>query len=106
MNDENHLTHGEAVAIGMICEAWLSNKKIGLPVDELAEITSVLMKLYPKYDLQEDTFDTLLQHMQNDKKNENGNINFTLLTRIGQYSIDNVCTPDEICDSLKYYAAL
>ncbi|PAW94392.1 3-dehydroquinate synthase [Mucilaginibacter sp. MD40] len=106
MNDDSHLTHGEAIAIGMICEAWLSNKKIGLPDDELAEITNVLMKLYPKYDLQEDTFDTLLQHMQNDKKNENGNINFTLLTRIGQYSIDNVCTPAEICDSLRYYAAL
>ncbi|MBL4675933.1 MAG: 3-dehydroquinate synthase [Mucilaginibacter sp.] len=106
MNDDNHLTHGEAIAIGMICEAWLANKKTGLPDADLQEITDVLSSLYPHYQLKEETFDILLQHMQNDKKNENGNINCTLLTRIGQYSIDNVCTPAEICDSLRYYAAL
>ena len=39
LNDKDHLSHGEAIAIGMICEAWLSNKKLGLTDEELAEIT-------------------------------------------------------------------
>ena len=42
MNDENPLTHGEAIAIGMICEAKLSSIKIGLSDAELAEITEVI----------------------------------------------------------------
>jgi 3-dehydroquinate synthase len=35
MNDADPLSHGEAIAIGMICEAWLSNQKNGFPDSEL-----------------------------------------------------------------------
>jgi 3-dehydroquinate synthase len=106
MNDAYPLSHGEAIAIGMICEAWLANKKIGLPDSELLEITEVLSHLYPRYKVHEDTFPTLLEHMLKDKKNQNGQINCTLLKHIGEYTIDNVCTDDELCNSLRYYAAL
>jgi 3-dehydroquinate synthase len=106
MNDADPLSHGEAIAIGMICEAWLSNKNTGLPDNQLLEITEVLINLYPRYKVQEDTFPTLLGHMLNDKKNLNGKVNCTLLESIGQYSIDNICTENELCDSLRYYAAL
>jgi 3-dehydroquinate synthase len=106
MNDKDPLSHGEAIAIGMICEAWLSNKKIGLPDNQLAEIAEVLNGLYPKYNIKENTFPTLLEHMLKDKKNQNGQINCTLLKYIGQYSIDNICTETELCDSLRYYATL
>jgi 3-dehydroquinate synthase len=106
MNDKDPLSHGEAIAIGMICEAWLSNKKIGLPDIQLTEIAEVLNGLYPKYKIKESTFPTLLEHMLKDKKNQNGKINCTLLKYIGQYSIDNICTETELCDSLRYYATL
>ena len=106
INDADPLSHGEAIAIGMICEAWLSNKKIGLPDSELLEITEVLIHLYPRHKVQENTFPTLLEHMAKDKKNQNGKINCTLLKHIGEYSIDNICTESELCDSLRYYATL
>jgi 3-dehydroquinate synthase len=106
LNDADPLSHGEAIAIGMICEAWLSNCKAGLPDNELVEITEVLNGLYPKYDINESIFPTLLEHMLKDKKNQNGKINCTLLKRIGQYSIDNICTADELSNSLRYYTGL
>ncbi|QHS56377.1 3-dehydroquinate synthase [Mucilaginibacter sp. 14171R-50] len=106
MNDEDPLSHGEAIAIGMICEAWLSNKKIGLPDNELTEIAQVLNGLYPKYKIDESIFPTLLEHMLKDKKNQNGQINCTLLKHIGRYSIDNICNADELYDSLRYYATV
>jgi 3-dehydroquinate synthase len=106
LNDDNPLTHGEAIAAGMVCEAYISVVKIGLPKEELQEISNVFDKLYPRYPLNEAMLPGLIEIMKNDKKNENGNINCTLLTRIGQYSIDNVCTPTEICNGLRYYAAL
>jgi 3-dehydroquinate synthase len=68
MNDADPLSHGEAIAIGMICEAWLSNKKIGLPDSELLEITEVLIHLYLRYKVQENTFPTLLEHMAKGQK--------------------------------------
>ncbi len=101
-----HITHGEAIAIGMICEAWLSHKKIGMSAADLAEITNVISGLYPKYFIEEGANEELFALMQKDKKNQNGKINCTLLKQIGQYSIDNICTEDELCESLKYYATL
>lgn len=106
LHDKNYLTHGEAVAIGMICEAYLSHQKTGLPEIEFSEITKVISRLYPKYFIKESSFDALFVLMQKDKKNENGHINCTLLTHIGQCSIDNICTKLELYESLRYYISL
>jgi len=105
-DDGGHLSHGEAIAIGMICEAYLSHKKTGLSAGELAEITNILSALYPKYFLEEAANPELFALMLKDKKNQNGQINCTLLSKIGQYSIDNICTEAELCESLSYYATL
>jgi 3-dehydroquinate synthase len=106
INDENPLTHGEAIAVGMICEAYLSHKKTGLSSGELAEIIDVINDLYPKYQIEETSHKELCALMLKDKKNQNGKINCTLLTRIGQCMLDNICTDDELCESLSYYASL
>ncbi|MDN3584875.1 3-dehydroquinate synthase [Mucilaginibacter flavus] len=106
INDKDPLTHGEAIAIGMICESYLAHKKTGLPAQELQEITDTLNKLYPRYTIKQSDFDTLLEIMKKDKKNQNGNINCTLLTNIGQCNIDNNCTEAELCESLLYYINL
>jgi 3-dehydroquinate synthase len=107
INDgENHLSHGEAIAIGMICEAWLSHKKSGLSAEELTEITDTISALYPKYFMEEAANETLYALMLKDKKNQNGKINCTLLKQIGLYSIDNICAEAELLESLQYYATL
>ena len=106
INDEDPLSHGEAVVIGMICEAFLSNQKTGLSNIELEEITTVLRKFYPKYKIDESSFSNLFTLMQKDKKNQNGQVNCTLVTHIGQCSIDHICTVFELYESLRYYAAL
>src|SRR6202000_2045223 len=56
MNDENPLTHGEAIAAGMICEAKLSVMKTGLSEEELGEITEVINGLYAKYTFTRDIY--------------------------------------------------
>ena len=106
VNDEDPLSHGEAIAIGMICEAYLSHKKANLRAAELAEITQILNNLYPRYELKESYNDELYKIMLKDKKNQNGKINCTLLDAIGQFKIDNNCTQDELFESLAYYAGL
>jgi len=105
-NDENPLTHGEAVVAGMICETWLSHQKAGLPVDKMHAIIDFLLSLYGKYEINENCYPFLNNIMKKDKKNVNGKINCSLLSQIGECVIDNICTDDELCDSLRYYAAL
>lgn len=106
MNDEDPLTHGEAIAIGIICEARLSQQKLGLSNEELKEITETIGSLYPKYDVPVSSYKTLYNIMLKDKKNQGGQINCTLLTNIGQCRIDNICTEAELCESLTYYTTL
>jgi 3-dehydroquinate synthase len=106
INDGDPLTHGEAIAIGMICEAYLSYKKTGLKKEELDEIVEVISGLYPKYPLKTADFVTLCEIMLKDKKNQNGKINCTLLESIGKCTLDHICTDAELCESLAFYAAL
>jgi len=106
LNDKRPLTHGEAIAIGMICEAYLAHKKAGLTEGEFAEIVEVISRLYPKYDLAKANYADLCTIMLKDKKNQNGKINCTLLTGIGQCSLDHICTEEELRESLAYYAGL
>jgi 3-dehydroquinate synthase len=106
VNDENPLTHGEAIAIGMICEAKLSHMQTGLPETELNEIVETINNLYPKYEIAASCHKKLYSIMLKDKKNQSGKINCTLLTNIGQCRIDNVCTEEELCESLSYYSTL
>jgi 3-dehydroquinate synthase len=106
INDEDHLSHGEAIAIGMICESYLSYKKTGLYEGALTEITEVLSNLYPAYQLKEEYNDTLYEFMLKDKKNQKGKINCTLLDAIGRCSIDNICTKEELFEALSYYSNL
>ena len=105
-NDVNPLTHGEAIAAGMICEAYLSHQKAGLSLTAMQEIIDVLMGIYGKYDLKEESFAHLTAVMRKDKKNVGGKINCSLLANIGDCRTDFVCTNDELCESLRYYASL
>jgi len=105
-HDENPLTHGEAVVAGMICETWLSHQKAGLPLNQMQEIIDFLLGIYGKYEIQENCYPFLNNIMKKDKKNINGKINCSLLGQIGECVIDNICTDEELCDSLRYYASL
>lgn len=97
------LLHGEAIAIGMICESYISHHLAGLSVSELTRITSLLRKNYNFIELPPDKFDTFIATMRHDKKNENDQINFTLLSAIGAFETNHNASMDLIISSLEYY---
>ncbi len=102
-NSKKPLTHGEAIAIGMICEAYLSEKYCDLTAEELKDITTYITSIYPKYTIKEKSFDTLIKLMQSDKKNEDGQIMFSLLEKIGQCTFNCRVTSTDILASFAYY---
>ena len=106
MNDKDPLLHGEAIAIGFICESYLSVRYNGLSESELLEIQSMILKYYPKYKLDKASFKALTELMLNDKKNIDGQINFSLLSRIGHCSTDAFCSESDILESLDYYRVI
>lgn len=102
-HNKKPLTHGEAIAIGMICEAFLSVKYCDLKPEELDDICAYITSIYPKYNIVEKSFNTLIDLMQSDKKNEDGQIMFSLLARIGHCTFNCRVTHKDILSSLTYY---
>jgi len=106
MKQNRPIQHGHAVAYGMIAELFLSVKKCNFPLSDLQNLTSWLIKLYGKFEISENDFDSLFELMTHDKKNESGRINFTLLSEIGKIEINQNCERELIYESLIHYVNL
>jgi 3-dehydroquinate synthase len=105
-HDKKPLKHGEAVAIGMICEGFLSKEILGFSTKDLRLISEYILRFFPKYSLKTILSPELIKLMRQDKKNQLDEINFTLLKRIGKASIDHVCGEHQISMALNYYDSL
>ncbi len=101
-HSSNPLLHGEAVAIGLLCESYISFKHCGLKQSELEEITQSVQK-YFGHQQHHFSFSDILQFMKADKKNINGNISFTLLNRIGTGCFNQHVTDALIDESISWY---
>lgn len=103
-NDEKiTLLHGEAIAIGMILEAYISSRTNGLPENELLEITEGILKTFSKNNIDETDYNFIIDLMKHDKKNSHGIIKFVLLKTIGKAKIDCEVPNSIILDAFNYY---
>lgn len=102
-HDRKPISHGEAVAAGMICEAFLSHRKLGLGRNDLHEIVCFILRMFDPYPVKKEAFTEFITLMRNDKKNVKGEIRFTLLSRIGSAEVDKPCSEEEILAALSFY---
>ncbi len=101
--DMKSLLHGEAIALGMVCEAFISHKRGLLSANELSEVSSLIMGLYPRIALDPMQYHRIIELMRHDKKNRNGRFMLTLLNGIGDAVIDQEVSADQVIESLNYY---
>lgn len=106
LDTDQHLLHGEAIAIGMICESWISAQQLGLDENELKEIVSNLLWHYGHQSIPVEAYDRLINTMKQDKKNTNKEIAFSLLPAIGQVSPTETAGELLIMASLDFYNKL
>ncbi len=67
-HDSKPLKHGECVAIGMVCEAFLSREVIDFSNKELRSVSEYILKFFPKYSLKTILSPDLISFMYHDKK--------------------------------------
>ena len=102
---KQRLLHGEAIAIGMVLEAYLSIECCGLSPEEAKEIKLVFQQFYPQVEIKEEDVEAILALLRHDKKNKAGRINFVLITKIGIPAID-VQVPQELFQkAFDFYAS-
>lgn len=106
LETETPLLHGEAIAIGMICEAYISSQQLNLFKKELEEISNFITRIYGKVTLKKSNYPRMINLMKNDKKNENEHINFSLIANIGDVEVNHVTSEEMIVESLDYYNGL
>ncbi len=94
------ILHGEAVAFGMIAEAYLSHQYLNLDENELKEITESIVSIYPLEDFKAIFDSKCLKYCAQDKKNENNRILLSLLPELGK------CTPNVEVDLASLEKAL
>ena len=100
---DQRLLHGEAIAVGMICEAYLSHKLTGLSSDSLDEIVAFLKRIYSPVAIDQSLFEEIIGLTLQDKKNERGSIQFSLLKEIGACAINIPIAAPDMLDSLFYF---
>lgn len=98
------LLHGEAIAVGMILEGFLSHKLTGLSMTDLDDIKTTFLSHYSKVSFEQQEVEEIEELMKYDKKNTYGKINFVLLKRIGEAQIDVTVPSELIREAFAYYA--
>jgi 3-dehydroquinate synthase len=102
--EPQRLFHGEAIAIGMIVEAFISQKKGLLAVADLQHICTYLLQVFGKVEREMDIF-RLIEAMRQDKKNSEGKILMALMNGLGQAVWDVEVSEDEITEGISFYTS-
>ena len=97
------LLHGEAIAIGMVLESYLSHKILGLDINSVEKIKSFLIKTFGQPKIDPKDFEGIIRLMKHDKKNENGKIKFVFLENIGTCKINQEAPNDLVIKSFEFY---
>lgn len=105
LESEDHelLLHGEAIAVGMILEGFLSYKLTDLPKEELDDIKATFLSRYKKVEFSAADIENILKLLKFDKKNSHGNVNFVLLKNIGDTVIDVKVPENLLHEAFAYY---
>ncbi|GAA0878695.1 3-dehydroquinate synthase [Algoriphagus jejuensis] len=103
LDTSNHLLHGEAIALGMICEGFLSFQKVGFSYEELDQLTKTMLQIYGKVDFEVNELDPILDLCLQDKKNEGSTLMFSLLTSIGDCTYNIPVNREEIRTAIIHY---
>ncbi|MDJ0644626.1 MAG: 3-dehydroquinate synthase [Flavobacteriaceae bacterium] len=101
--DKITLTHGEAIAIGMLVEAYFSVKLFDFDASELKALKVKISELFDQVEIHEKDYAPILELMKHDKKNIGTTVNFVLLEDIGKFKLDCNATQELLLEGLNYY---
>jgi len=96
--------HGYAVMWGLLCELYLSHVKLNFPKDDLLKLKYLIKENYGTFNIDCSDYDALFELMTHDKKNDSKDINFTLLSDIGVFHIDQTAAKEEIFECFDFFS--
>jgi 3-dehydroquinate synthase len=101
--DREPLSHGQAVAMGMICESYLSARLAGLEEPSLNGITGWILQNFDPFPVREGDFERLPEFLYRDKKRSGDRLNFTLIPAPGQAVIHQPVEQPAVKEAFLYF---
>ncbi len=101
----NRIFHGEAIAMGMVMEAFIASKKNLISQNELEEITAYVLLVFEKQEMPWGD-SALIQLTRQDKKNKGEEILMALPEGIGRAKWDVAVSGEELENSYDFYRSL
>ena len=103
LNTSKKLLHGEAIAVGMICESFLSLKRNLISEVDLKQISEYILNVYGKVIIPTDDLDAIVELTKQDKKNEYSEVQFALIGPIGTCGYGITVGEKEMKEALVFY---
>ena len=97
------LLHGEAIAAGMVMEAYISYRKKMIGLQTLEDVEEFIFTTYGKVPLNLSDATIIVELAKHDKKNKDGKLKFSLLEAAGSCAFDCVVSANEIKQAVNYY---
>ena len=101
--DKKILLHGEAIAVGMILESYLSMKKNLIAEADYLQIKKSINGVFDTIVFEDSDINPILELLIHDKKNEYGTIQFALLDGIGKIKINQTAEKELIIQAFNDY---
>lgn len=101
LNTNKPILHGEAVSIGMVVEAKISQLLGKISESEYKQVRNVLINAGLPTTIPNFPINKILDKIKSDKKSEAGQVNWTLLEKIGQGVINQKVDEKIVTSALK-----
>lgn len=103
LQSNRKILHGEAVAAGLVCEAFLARERGMLTETEFAEILNYILNVFGKVTFSSNEEEAIAGLTTQDKKNKGNRILCVLLDGIGNAKWDCEIRPEEVKRALAFY---
>ena len=103
-DNKTSLLHGEAIAVGMILESYISREKELLTNEEYQEIKYIINDIFERIEFSQIDIEKIIELLIFDKKNEFGKVQFALLDGIGKIKINQESDNELIYKAFEDYS--
>lgn len=105
-NNDKTMLHGEAVAIGMVLEGYLSTLQYGFPKEELLRLYGLYSSYFTPHHFEAHEVKQILELIVHDKKNTRGNVHFVLLQHVAKPVIDCKVEASQLKEAFTFFNSL
>ncbi|MBL7857918.1 MAG: 3-dehydroquinate synthase [Cyclobacteriaceae bacterium] len=106
LSQNRKIMHGEAVAAGIICEAWIANSRNLLEAHDFQSITNYILNVFGRVSFNENEIQDIGALTLQDKKNKGSKILCVLQDGIGRARWNCEISLEEVNDALTSYLKL